>query len=179
MAKKANIGKVAAPGRDLVDSLLRDWRRERPELDAAPMAVIGRVLNLGRLLEARANDRLKGTGLKYTDLDVLATLRRSGVPYRLTPTALRKSALITSGAMTACLNRLENLGLLARSPEDSDRRSLMASLTPKGVKLVDRAIAIRFEEASHAVAALTPAEQVSLANLLRKLGNGLRTKDFR
>ena len=160
-------------GDDLVDSLLREWRRERPDLDAAPMAVVGRVLHLGRLLEARANEWLKGTGLKYTDLDVLATLRRSGAPYRLTPTALRKSVLITSGAMTACLNRLEDLGLLSRSPEDSDRRSLMATLTSKGLKLVDKAIAIRFTEAGDAVSALSSAERTSLSHLLRKLGHGL------
>jgi DNA-binding MarR family transcriptional regulator len=160
-------------GDDLVDSLLREWRRERPDLDAAPMAVVGRVLHIGRLLEARANERLKGTGLKYTDLDVLATLRRSGAPYRLTPTALRRSVLITSGAMTACLNRLEDLGLLSRSPEESDRRSLMATLTTKGLKLVDKAIAIRFTEAGDAISALSPAERTSLSHLLRKLGHGL------
>jgi DNA-binding MarR family transcriptional regulator len=165
---------VAASGDDLVDSLLREWQRERPDLDAAPMAVVGRVLHLGRLLEARANERLNGTGLRYTDLDVLATLRRAGAPYRLTPTALRKSVLITSGAMTACLNRLEDLGLLSRSAEDSDRRSLMAALTNKGLKLVDKAIAVRFTEAGDAVAALSSAERAKLSHLLRKLGRGLR-----
>ena len=174
MPKKVKAGRAAAPGDDLVDSLLREWRRERPDLDAAPMAVVGRVLHLGRLLEARANERLKGTGLRYTDLDVLATLRRAGAPYRLTPTALRKSVLITSGAMTACLNRLEDLGLVSRSAEDSDRRSLTAALTNKGLKLVDKAIAVRFTEAGEAVAALSSTERTSLSQLLRKLGRGLR-----
>ncbi|MEO8019296.1 MAG: MarR family transcriptional regulator [Pseudomonadota bacterium] len=177
MKKKPIPGKTGARDRDLVDSLLQDWRRERPDLDAAPMAIVGRVLHLGRLLEARANQRLKGTGLKYTDLDVLATLRRSGAPHRLTPTALRRSVLITSGAMTACLNRLEALGLLARNLEDSDRRSLMASLTPQGLKLVDKIIAIRFEEARQAIEGLAAAERLALANLLRKLGTGLRAKE--
>jgi DNA-binding MarR family transcriptional regulator len=174
MPKKTNLEITRVSGEDLVDMLLRDWQLERPDLDAAPMAVVGRVLHLGRLLEARANDRLKGTGLKYTDLDVLATLRRSGTPYRLTPTALRKSVLITSGAMTACLNRLEDLGLLSRSLEDSDRRSLTAALTAKGLKLVDKAIAVRFTEAHDAVAALSPAERTALSRLLRKMGGGLR-----
>ncbi|WAS95791.1 MarR family winged helix-turn-helix transcriptional regulator [Nannocystis punicea] len=154
---------------DVVDQLLQDWRRERPELDASAMAVVGRILHLGRLLEAGANERLRAAGISYTDLDVLATLRRSGAPYRLTPTALRKSVLLTSGAMTACLNRLEERGLLVRRAEDGDRRSLAAALTAAGIRLIDKAIVTRFEQAEEAVAGLSAAERAELARLLRKL----------
>ncbi|WP_266170779.1 MarR family winged helix-turn-helix transcriptional regulator [Dyella subtropica] len=163
------------PGKDRVDQLLRDWQRERPDLNATAtaMAVVGRILNLGRVLEARANDSLKTVGIHYTDLDVLATLRRSGTPYRLTPTVLRQSVLITSGAMTACLNRLEKAGLVIRNPENSDRRSLTATLTPKGVALIDRAIVVRFAEAAQAVSELSRTEQYELSKLLRKLGMSL------
>lgn len=158
---------------DLVDQLLRDWSRERPDLDATAMAVVGRVLNLGQILETRANDALKAAGIGYTDLDVLATLRRSGAPYRLTPTVLRRSVLLTSGAMTACLNRLEAQGLLTRGPEAGDRRVLNAALTERGRALADQAIVRRFAEASEAVAGLTAAERDVLAGLLRKLSLGL------
>ncbi len=158
---------------DVVDQLLDDWRRERPELDAAAMAVVGRILHLGRLLEAAANERLRGTGIHYTDLDVLATLRRSGRPYRLTPTELRKSVLLTSGAMTACLNRLERRGLVSRSASDGDRRSLAAALSARGLALVDKAIVARFEQATQAVATLGAGERTELARLLRKLRAGL------
>jgi DNA-binding MarR family transcriptional regulator len=161
---------------DLVDQLIRDWKRERSDLDPAPMAVVGRILHLGRLLEARANQRLKETGVNYTDLDVLATLRRSGSPYRLTPTVLRQSALVTSGAMTACLDRLESLGLVAREPEGSDRRSIAVTLTRKGVALTDRLMVLRFDEARDAVSGLTAAERNTLAKLLRKLGATLRER---
>lgn len=161
--------KKQSPDADVVDELLRDWRRERPELDASAMAVVGRILNLGRLLEADANGSLKPIGISYTDLDVLATLRRSGAPYRLTPTALRKSVLLTSGAMTACLNRLEARGLIVRGAQDSDRRSLTAALTAKGVRLIDKAIVARFQEAERAVAGLSPREREELARLLRKM----------
>ncbi|WP_266157668.1 MarR family winged helix-turn-helix transcriptional regulator [Dyella silvatica] len=163
----------AAAGKDLVDQLLRDWQRERPDLNVTAMAVVGRILNLGRALEARANDSLKALGIHYTDLDVLATLRRSGKPYRLTPTVLRQSVLITSGAMTACLNRLEKAGLISRNPEDNDRRSLAAALTAPGLALIDRAIVVRFAEAEQAVAALSRGEQAELSKLLRKLGISL------
>jgi DNA-binding MarR family transcriptional regulator len=171
MARSTGEGAVLVG--DVVDQLLLDWRRERPDLDATPMAVVGRILNLASRLEARANEALKAAGLSYTDLDVLATLRRSGAPYRLTPTVLRRSVLLTSGAMTACLDRLEARGLLTRAPEADDRRALAAMLTDRGHELADAAIGLRFAEAGEAVASLSPKERDQLAALLRKLGLSL------
>lgn len=161
---------------DVVDQLLRDWARERPDLDVSAMAVVGRVLHLGGLLQSRAGERLRGHGIGYTELDVLATLRRSGLPYRLSPTALRKSVLLTSGAMTACLNRLEQRGLISRSPDEADRRSLMATLTAQGLQLIEEAIAAHFRQADQAVAGLDAAERAQLAHLLRKFR--LQLKDL-
>ena len=100
---------------------------------------------------------------------MLATLRRSGAPYRLSPTALRRSVLLTSGAMTACLNRLEQRGLIRRSPDAADRRSLMATLTAEGVRLIDDAIAAHFAEADRMIVGLAPTERTELARLLRKV----------
>jgi DNA-binding MarR family transcriptional regulator len=154
---------------DVIDALLEDWGRERPELDVTGMAVVGRILHLGRLLEGQANDELRPYSVSHTELDVLATLRRSGKPYRLSPTVLRQSVLLTSGAMTACLNRLEARGLIKRSPVDDDRRSLTAYLTPRGLDLIDQAIAARFEQARNALAGLSSTECMRLAALLRKL----------
>ena len=158
---------------DRIDRLLAEWRIERPELDAAAMAVVGRLLNIGRQLEARANAALRPLGLHYTDLDVLATLRRGGRPYRRTPTELRDSVLITSGAMTACLDRLEHNGLIARIADPHDRRSSAAALTGAGRKLIDKAIAARFEEAADALSGLSATERSRLAALLKKLGRTL------
>lgn len=154
---------------DVVDLLLEDWARERPDLDATAMAVVGRLLHLGGLLNARAGERLRAFGISYTELDVLATLRRSGSPYRLSPTELRKAVLLTSGAMTACLNRLEQRGLIRRSPSGSDRRSLMATLTPEGLTLIEGAIVSHFEQADEVVAGLDTIERQDLARLLRKV----------
>lgn len=158
---------------DRIDRLLAEWRAERPELDAAAMAVVGRLLSIGRRLEARANIALRPLGLHYTDLDVLATLRRGGRPYRRTPTELRDSVLITSGAMTACLDRLERNGLIARIADPHDRRSSAAALTGEGRKLIDKAIAVRFAEATDALSGLSAAEGAHLAALLKKLGRTL------
>jgi len=152
---------------DVVDQLLRDWGRERPDLDVSAMAVVGRLLHLGALLQARAGERLREHGIGYTEFDVLATLRRSGAPYRLSPTTLRKSVLLTSGAMTACLNRLEQRGLISRSPGDTDRRSLLASLTARGVKLIDDAVGPHFSAAARAVSGLDGDERAEFARMLR------------
>lgn len=154
---------------DIVDQLLRDWARERPDLDASAMAVVGRLLHLGGLLQARASEYLRAYDISYTELDVLATLRRSGAPYRLRPSTLRKSVLLTSGAMTACLDRLEKRGLIRRIPDTADRRSLMASLTNDGVGLIDAAIATHFDAAGQTVGTLTREQRTELAHLLRQL----------
>lgn len=159
---------------DRIDALLREWRTERPDLDAGAMAVVGRILNLGRELEARASAVLKPFGLHYTDLDVLATLRRGGRPYRRTPTQLRESVVITSGAMTACLDRLEREGLIERQADPDDRRSSAATLTRRGLALVDAAIQVRFQEASDALRVLTAAEKKQLGALLKRLVQGLQ-----
>ena len=158
---------------DRVDQLLTDWRRERPDLDVSAMAVVGRVLHLGRALETRANAALKASGIAYTDFDVLATLRRSGPPWRLTPTALRRSVLLTSGAMTACLNRLEARGLIVREPATDDRRVLAAVLTQRGRALADQAAGPRFAEAEAAVSGLTAAQREALVELLKSFGKAL------
>ena len=166
------IAKHAADA-DRIDRLLAEWHVERPELDAAAMAVVGRLLSIGRQLEARANAALKPLGLHYPDLDVLATLRRGGRPYRRTPTELRDSVIITSGAMTACLDRLERNGLVARVADPQDRRSSAAELTTAGRKLIDKAIAVRFGEAADALSGLSGSERSRLALLLKKLGREL------
>lgn len=154
---------------DLVADLIRDWKRERPDIDASAMAVIGRILHLGGLLEARANQALKPFNLRYTDFDVLATLRRIGPPFELTPTRLRRAVLISSGAMTACLDRLEASEYIARRPNPDDRRGTIVRITAKGRELIDKAVVGRFAEAEEALSALTAKEAKLVADLLGKL----------
>ena len=120
-------------------------------------------------MEKSASLSLKDCGIHYTDLDVLATLRRSGAPYELAPKELMKSVLITSGAMTALLDRLTKLELIYRSPDSIDGRIKRAGLTKKGVELIDDAIEIRFEEAKNSLNILTKKEQKQLIPLLKKL----------
>jgi len=155
--------------KDIIDSLIEEWNQERPDLDASAMEVVGRILKLGKLLEKRAGKVLQESGIYYTDLDVLATLRRSGNPYELTPKELMQSVLITSGAMTALLDRLTKLELICRAPDDKDGRIKRACLTDKGKKIIDKAISVRFRDATESVSCLTRTEQNEFSRLLKKM----------
>ena len=154
---------------DIIDELVLEWNKERPELDCDAMHIVGRLIKLGKALEKRASTALKGSGIHYTDLDVLATIRRSGKPYELSPKQLMASVLITSGAMTALLDRLTKLDLIYRSPDKKDGRIKLAGLTEKGKKVIDDAIVTRFAEASTSVENLSKKERDQLALLLKKL----------
>lgn len=155
--------------KDIIDSLVEDWKKERPDLDTGAMHIVGRVLKLGKIFEKRAGSALKNSDLYYTDFDVLATLRRSGEPYQLTPKELMQSVLITSGAMTSLLDRLTKLGLIYRETDKKDKRVKRAILTPNGIEVIDIAIEIRFVEAKNSIDCLTKEEMDTLTDLLRKI----------
>ncbi|MBU1012492.1 MAG: MarR family transcriptional regulator [Bacteroidetes bacterium] len=154
---------------DIIDILIAEWKKERPELDVESMQVVGRILKLSKILEKRTNKALKNSNIYYTDLDVLATIRRSGAPYELSPKQLMKSVLITSGAMTALLDRLTKLQLIYRAPNTQDGRIKLAGLTEKGIKIIDEAIVIRFKDAKSVVEVFNKTEHEELAILLKKL----------
>lgn len=154
---------------DLIDTLIADWAAERPDLATDAMQVVGRVIRLGRRFQDEVNAQLQPSGLSYSDFDVLATLRRSGAPFALSPKELQQSVVLTSGAMTACLGRLERKGLVSRSGDARDGRKLTAQLTPQGQSLVDSLVIERFALAEREIASLEPAERQRLAELLRAL----------
>ena len=149
---------------------MEQWRHERPDLDVSPMGVIGRLNEASALI---ARDRLAPVfarfGLQSGEFDVLATLRRSGAPYALTPTELYEATMVTSGAMTARLDRLEKAGLIARAPHPEDRRGVLVRLTDKGRELIDEAVTAHVENERRILAGLTEKEQEVLIELLEKL----------
>jgi len=149
---------------------VEQWNRERPDLDVSPMAVLGRLNEAASLI---ARDRLAPLfaqfGLQSGEFDVLATLRRSGAPYALTPTALYEATMVTSGAMTNRLDRLEKTGLIARAPHPSDRRGVVVQLTEKGLALIDKAVTAHVANEHQILAGLTHAEQETLSHLLERL----------
>lgn len=162
---------VYDPGmeKDTIDVLVGQWRRLRPELDPSAMSVEGRILRLAGLLERRLGTLLAPWGVDPGQFDVLATLRRCGGRRGLCPTDLVGAAMLSSGAMTNRLDRLETAGLVRRTPDPEDRRGIRVCLTPKGRRLVDAVIASRFAAADETIACLTPKEARATAAALRKL----------
>ncbi|MEM7569313.1 MAG: MarR family transcriptional regulator [Pseudomonadota bacterium] len=158
---------------DRIDALQSDWAAERPELDTSGMAVVGRIMVLSGALERRVSDVLKPHDLNYSDFDALATLARAGAPYELTPTDLMNAVVLSSGAMTALLDRLVQRGLIARGQSKRDGRVRTAVLTKKGKALVDEVVKARFAEANDAVSCLSKKEQDTLAAMLRRMGGWL------
>lgn len=161
------------PERDGVDLILEQWRRERPDLDASPIGVIGRISRLARELEQRLEPVYAEQGLEPGWYDVLATLRRSGPPYRLRPTEFSNALMLTSSGTTKRLDRLEQAGLVARTPDPDDRRGTLITLTAAGRELVDAASEAHLANEHRLLSALTAGERERLAALLRKLLVGL------
>src|SRR4051794_6632323 len=123
---------------DAVDRLLAQWARERPDLDTRPMGVVGRVSRVARRIDLAQRATFARFDLDPAAFDVLATLRRSGEPYALTPGDLMRTAMVTSGAITQRLDRLEARGLVARGPHAQGGRGVLVPLTDAGVALVGR-----------------------------------------
>lgn len=122
---------------DAIDVVIEQWRRVRPDVDLWPMNVLGRIARLSRVLERETRTFLAEHGLEPFEFDVLTTLRRSGEPYELTASALLKAALVTSGAITHRIDRMEVKGLVERVRDLDDRRSVRIRLTPHGREVLD------------------------------------------
>lgn len=161
------------PELDQVDTVLDQWARERPDLDAAPIGVIGRLSRVTRRIEAQLEEVYSGYGLDGGLYDVLATLRRSGRPYRLRSSDFARSLMLTASGATKRLDRLEQAGLIRREPDHDDRRGVLIELTDKGRRLVDAVTPAHLDNERRLLSGLTDAEQRRLAGLLRKLGLSL------
>lgn len=153
---------------DRVSDYLAQWRRERPDLDPAPMGVVGRLTRANEVVGRALTAYFAEHGLQRGEFDVLATLRRSGPPHTLTPGRLAESTMISSAAITNRLTRLEDKGLLVRRTDPSNRRNVLVALTPEGLELVDRLVEGHLENERRVLAPLTAQEQAELAGLLER-----------
>jgi DNA-binding MarR family transcriptional regulator len=158
---------------DHVDLLLGQWRRERPDLDPGPIGVFGRLFRVERLSDAALAEGMIPFGLQPGWFDLLAALRRQGAPYELNPTELTRAMLVTSGGTTKRLDRLAEAGLVERRPDPDDRRGTLVRLTPRGKRIIDRAVEVHIRNESALLEPLTLAERRTLDRLLRKLLVGL------
>src|SRR5205823_7436683 len=154
---------------DRVDSIVAQWNRERPDVDVSPMQIVGRILRAARYFDAALDRVFAKYGLDFGLFDVLATLRRSGPPYALAPRALNSWCMLSSGAMTKRLDRLERLGLIARQADPHDRRGIQVVLSAAGLELVDRVLVAHVENEEQLLKDLSPEDRDELAALLRRL----------
>ncbi|WP_288368573.1 MarR family transcriptional regulator [uncultured Alcanivorax sp.] len=154
---------------DQIDGIIKQWERERSDLDVAPMETIGRINRLNQYFMRRMEETWSLHDLTPAGFDVLATLRRAGEPYSLSPGDLLSSTMVTSGTMTHRVDRLEKAGLVERRKNPDDGRGFLICLTSKGYGVIDEAISDHVTTQASLVAEMTAKQQSHLNQLLRLL----------
>ncbi|MBT8073597.1 MAG: MarR family transcriptional regulator [Xanthomonadales bacterium] len=152
---------------DTIDRLQSDWSVQRPDLDSAPIGVVLRIQALAKVLGDQTASRLQQFDLQWWQYDVLSTLRRQGKPFIMAATELAEANMLTSGAMTNRIDRLEEDGLVRRIKDHNDGRRVLVQLTKEGLGLVEEATEARFETANDALVSLSNQQRNALNDLLR------------
>lgn len=167
-----------AQQRDAVDRIVSDWARANPSLDVSPIEIIGRVSRLSRILDQRLAENFANHDIESWMYDVMATLRRIGAPHELSAGELVKQTMVTTGAMTNRIDRLEERGFVQRIASKTDRRSVTVKLTRAGVDKVDTVAASHYGFEKELISEVSADErsdlQSSLRALLISLGDGIR-----
>jgi DNA-binding MarR family transcriptional regulator len=154
---------------DAIDAVIAQWKSVRPDIDLWSMQVLGRIARVARVLEKEHRKFLAEHGLEPFEFDVLTTLRRAGEPYELTASALLKAALVTSGAITNRIDRMEVKGLVERVRDQDDRRSVRIKLTPQGCDILDAIFGLHVANMERILQPLDPPIREQLACGLRTL----------
>jgi DNA-binding MarR family transcriptional regulator len=160
---------TAERGVDAVDEIIEQWRRERPDLDPSAKEITGRIIRLADLFQRTYAEAFRPLGINEADFGILSPLRRAGEPFELTPTELARHRMITSGGMTAAIDRVERRGLVSRTPNPSDRRGTLIRLTAEGLRVVEAAMERHADAEHRLVASLSPKDQATLRRLLKTL----------
>ena len=154
---------------DRLDRILAQWHDERPDLDVAPLGLLGRLLLTAQLADATLATGLVKHGLQPGWFDLLAALRRSGKPYELNPTELMRATMLSSGGITKRLDRLVEAGLIERRADPDDRRGTLVGLTRRGKASIDAAMATHVANEELLLARLSRSDRQRLDELLRAL----------
>jgi DNA-binding MarR family transcriptional regulator len=178
MPQRAAPGPEADPGteivqvpllRDEVDGLVAAWQAQRPDLDVEPLQVLSRISRLARHLDIARRGAFADHGLESWEFDVLSALRRQGPPFQLTPGALLRATLVTSGTMTNRIDRLAAADLVRREPDPSDKRGVLVTLADQGRARVDAALEDLLARERALLAGLGLEQRQQLADLMRVL----------
>jgi DNA-binding MarR family transcriptional regulator len=154
---------------DAIDRIVQQWNRERPDLDVSATHVLQRITRL-YLLQSNSFAEVFGRfGLTFGEYEVLAALVRSGPPHRMKPSQLVSALVLSSGAMTNRIDRVEAAGLVRRLPDPEDRRGTLVDLTDSGRQVVADAVLVHLDNEVRLLRGLSERERGELADLLRKL----------
>ncbi|TGX54167.1 MarR family transcriptional regulator [Sphingomonas gei] len=154
---------------DLVDQLITLWSAAMPEVDTRGLSVLGRARRVAQRARLAVEPVLAKQGLDEGGYDVLATLRAAPPPHRLRPTEIYRALAISSGGLTARLNKLEAARLVRRPAATDDKRSVFVELSPRGKQLVEQGFREEMAVQAQLIAGLADKEQWVLATLLKKL----------
>jgi DNA-binding MarR family transcriptional regulator len=157
---------------DRVDKIREQWNRERPDLDVGPMELIGRFKRIAQHLSQGMDKTFAAHGLNSASFDVLATLRRSGAPYRLSPGDLLATMMVTSGTMTNRIDQLEKAGLVERIHNPEDGRSVIIALTDTGFAIIDAAVSDHVQTQIDLTSTLSVVERKALNDVLKRFLKG-------
>jgi len=169
LARKRNEWQTEGMSTDEIDRIVEQWNRARPDLDVSPTHILQRITRLSLLQESSFAGVFTSHGLTWGEYLVLATLRRAGPPYRMNPTDLYGSVILSSGGMTKRLDGLERAGFVERLPDPTDRRGRLVALTAKGLEVVDLVVVEHLANEQQLLSALSVGERQELTDLLRKL----------
>ena len=159
----------SGPRQDSVAHVMQQWSVERPDLGPRVPSIVGRILRLASHMRKHSEKRHAARGLPWEVAEIIIALRRSGPPFEMTPTALYKSMLLTSGTITSRLDKAEAAGLVRRTNSTKDRRSVKVRLTPAGKAMADASVTSYYADMKDLLAGLKEAEARQLAALLSKL----------
>ncbi|THV39466.1 MarR family winged helix-turn-helix transcriptional regulator [Glycomyces buryatensis] len=169
---------MSAMNEDAVDRIVAQWRREMPDLELDAMAAFGRIHRVSRKVGDRNHAAFAEFGIGRNEFDVLASLRRSGEPFTLSPKQIGASLMLSSGGLTGRLDKLESAGFVERLPDPSDRRGLKIRLTEAGREAVEGALRAELVILEDALSELDAKERKDLGALLRKLHAGFEDQPF-
>lgn len=153
----------------LIDETIETWSAERPDLAFASMSTSLKIGALVREVGDEISARLATLGINVGEFDVMATLRRRGRGAVLTPKEIAAAAMVSPSGLTHRLVRLENMELIVRTADPADRRSALIRISPKGKRVVDKAIEIVVETEARLFGALLASEHKALDRILDRL----------
>ena len=160
-----------------LETFLRQWKKERPDLDPWPVEILGRTQRISARLQAKALTWLEPLGLTWESFSLLVALRRSGPPYELRPTDMYKESLLSSGAVTNRIDKVEKAGWVKRFDSPGDRRGVIVRLTASGKAVADKAVEIHFAQLAAVLSKIGKKDRQLLLELLRRLLRTLEEED--